>query len=209
MDNWLNSLWNTLWSTQTHIRLASCPHLAILFHIFLTEPQVPRWLDGANHKPTHDLGNHTDHLLWVSPPLAYFISEVCSRELEWSVWQWLRVEPSGLLMVKWSRFPISPWRWQLSGCPSPASFEQSKSSWSHCIGQDRSRAWHPMGGWTEAEFPNVNQQLFCTQWSGWGFPMHVSVLTLCDTASLGVTFPSPSCVLAGLLPFAWAKVFRI
>lgn len=95
------------------------------------------------------------------------------------------------------------------GCPSPASLEQTESAWSHFVSGDRSQAWHPAGSWPEVRFPGVNQQLFCTRRSGCGFPIPVSTLAPCGTATRAVTFLSPSQALADSLPPAWAHVFRI
>ena len=110
-------------------------------------------MEGENSKPSDDLGSQKYHLLW-SPSLIYFTTKARPKRLE--LWVWVGAQwPPG--EVKY--FPISAWQQQLSSHPGSASFEQSESAWSHCVGQDRSQAWHSSGSWLVVRFPGVNQQL--------------------------------------------------
>ena len=196
MATYLNTLFKIPCQADEHVQGCSLRlYLAKRFHIFLTEPQVTRpGMEGENYFPRGDSGNQEDHPFGSSPP-----AEACLRGLEW--WGVVRVdlEPSGLLR-KWCYFPISFWQPYISGRPGPASFEQVASVWSHCVGQDRSQAWHPAGSGTAVRFPGVSQHLPCTRWRGRGFLTPVSTLAPGSTSTPVVTFSSPSRVLAGLLP---------
>ena len=90
-----------------------------------------------------------------------------------------------------------------------ASFEQSESAWSHCVGQAQEPGLAFLSFLAGGQVSWSESAALCTRWSGWSFPIPVSTLVPCSASTLVAAFSRPSCILAGLLPPAWAEVFWI